>query len=231
MKSKVAEATIRSGGLISILATKRISQWIRSASLTSRTTDPATHSEESAKAAAAAAAAEEELLQRELGEKSTKVKEENVPFSSGKIPYMPQPTLDSIPVEPPVKPINQQKRKSHTTSSVDASCVGVDGSPLWKLGGDGVDEFVEYYKDHKPSPLSEVEFVDTRKPITRATDGTADSVEYGRGADVIGWREEQLDTAEEALQRAVRIWKENAMRGDPDSPQSRALRALLGELN
>ena len=31
----------------------------------------------------------------------------------------------------------------------------------------------EYYRTHKPSPLAEVELADTRKPITRATDGSA----------------------------------------------------------
>ncbi|KAB2616343.1 hypothetical protein D8674_022931 [Pyrus ussuriensis x Pyrus communis] len=131
------------------------------------------------------------------------------------------------------------------------SCVGLDGTPLSidssnerdmqekeKSMRDGdrdrkeerEEDDREYYKHHKASSLSEVEYADTRKPITRATDGTPDSVsESGAGRDVVGWRPEQLDTAEEALRRAARIWKENAIRGDPDAPQSRVLRALRGE--
>ncbi|XP_043710616.1 uncharacterized protein LOC122659580 [Telopea speciosissima] len=230
---------MRSGELVSALVSKQVSQWVRAASSTSRTADPAIHSEDpegiDAEVVGRAVAAEKEEKQRQLEEKSREVKEENAPFSSGKLPYLPsQPKLESTGVKPPLEPIIQQKRRSHATSSQDVSCVGVDGSPALPTGGDdgdGEDELANYYKHHKPSPLSEVEFVDTRKPITRATDGTADSVEYGGEPDVIGWREEQLDTAEEALQRAVRMWRENAMRGDPDSPQSRALRAMLGELN
>ena len=71
--------------------------------------------------------------------------------------------------------------------------------------------------------------VDTRKPITRASDGTADSNNEYFGDEVILWREEQLDTAEEALRRAMEIWKQSAVRGDPDSPHGRVLRALRGE--
>lgn len=92
------------------------------------------------------------------------------------------------------------------------------------------DSDMEYYRRHKASPLSHVKFVDTRKPITRATSGTADSGYYGGVPDTVGWRPEQLDTAEEALLRAARIWKDSAMTGDPDSPQSRVLRALRGEV-
>ncbi|KAI4349710.1 hypothetical protein L6164_010270 [Bauhinia variegata] len=60
----------------------------------------------------------------------------------------------------------------------------------------------DYYKHHKASPLSELEITDSRKPITRATDGT---VESGDGFDEIIWLPEQLDTAEEALKRATEI--------------------------
>ncbi|CAK9145191.1 unnamed protein product [Ilex paraguariensis] len=49
------------------------------------------------------------------------------------------------------------------------------------------------------------------------------------GGGVIRWRPEQLDTAEEALRRAVEIWRQNVMRGDPDSPHGRVLRLLRGE--
>ncbi len=56
--------------------------------------------------------------------------------------------------------------------------------------------------------MSEIKLVDTRKPITRATDGTADADEHeGLASDVIGWRPEQLDTAEEELRRAAEIFR------------------------
>ncbi|XP_059663469.1 uncharacterized protein LOC132309139 [Cornus florida] len=85
----------------------------------------------------------------------------------------------------------------------------------------------EYFKYHKALPLSEIELVDTRKPVTRAMDGFADY--YYRGERVVLWRPEQLDTAEEALMRATQIWKQDEMRGDPDSPHGWVLRALHGE--
>ncbi|KAE8723204.1 GATA transcription factor 16-like isoform X1 [Hibiscus syriacus] len=81
----------------------------------------------------------------------------------------------------------------------------------------------EYFRDHKASPLSEIEVADTRKPITRATD-TKHS-----GGDVIGWKPVQLLTAEETLLRASEIWKENAMRGIPELPHSRRLSEPRGE--
>jgi len=38
-----------------------------------------------------------------------------------------------------------------------------------------------------------------------------------------------METAEETLMRAAEMWRERAMRGDPDAPHSRVLRALRGE--
>ncbi|XP_050365466.1 uncharacterized protein LOC126783993 [Argentina anserina] len=141
----------------------------------------------------------------------------------------------------PLDPAFQQKRSVATidgaNSLEDFSCAGLDGSP-WPKDAEKEqtnrkeeqEDEQEYYKHHKASPLSEIEVADTRKPITRATDGTANARgEYGGGRDVIGWKPEQLDTAEETLLRAARIWKENATRGDPDAPQSRVLRLLLRE--
>lgn len=130
-------------------------------------------------------------------------------------------------------PTFQQKRRQGSKAFEDVTCAGFDGSPLPKDGAkdersrvEKVEDEREYFKHHKASPLSELEFADSRKPITRATDGTADS---GAGRDVIGWLPEQLDTAEEALRRATEIWRQNAMRGDPDAPHSRVLRELRGE--
>lgn len=147
----------------------------------------------------------------------------------------------------PVDPTLQQKRyysNNHAVSSAaptsldDVSCTGIDGSP-WPREGEEKqqsreekqEEEREYYRHHKASPLSEIKVVDTRKPIKRMTDGTADSYtdEYGARSDVVGWLPEQLDTAEEALRRATEIWKQNAMRGIPEAPHSRVLRALRGE--
>ncbi|XP_021805206.1 uncharacterized protein LOC110749406 [Prunus avium] len=156
-------------------------------------------------------------------------------------------TLQPDPSDHPINYTQKRRASQYATAATGlslenfdlekVSCVGLDGTP-WprdkeneehKTDRDREDER-EYYKHHKASPLSEIEFADTRKPITRVMYGTADAVsEYGAGRDVIRWRPEQLDTAEEALSRAARIWKENAMRGDPDAPHSRVLRALRGE--
>ncbi|KAL9332309.1 hypothetical protein ACSQ67_001919 [Phaseolus vulgaris] len=93
----------------------------------------------------------------------------------------------------------------------------------------GKEDDKDYYKHHKASPLSEIEFVDSRKPISRASHKTADSADSGRGVDFIGWRPEQMETAEETLLRAAEMWRQRAMCGDPDAPHSRVLRALRGE--
>ncbi|KAL6896873.1 hypothetical protein ACP4OV_007445 [Aristida adscensionis] len=80
----------------------------------------------------------------------------------------------------------------------------------------------EYYRTHKPSPLAEVEFADTRKPVTRATDGgAADRL----AADLAGTTVE--DTADDSLARAEAMFREAASRGNPAWPHSRALAAML----
>ncbi|KAI4301465.1 hypothetical protein L6164_034743 [Bauhinia variegata] len=158
---------------------------------------------------------------------------EDEPFGCSKSPYETSPKLNSTGVNQRLDPSFQQKRHQGSVSLEDVSCAAMDGSP-WPEDADKgqrdrkgeVENDRDYYKHHKASPLSEIEIADTRKPITRATDGAADS---GVGRDVIGWMPEQLDTAEEALRRATEIWKQNAMRGDPDAPHSRVLRALRGE--
>lgn len=80
----------------------------------------------------------------------------------------------------------------------------------------------EYYRTHKPSPLAEVEFADTRKPITRATDGSATD-RYA--ADVPGRMVE--DTVDDSLARAEAMFREAAARGNPEWPHSRALAEML----
>ncbi|KAG6415238.1 hypothetical protein SASPL_122644 [Salvia splendens] len=158
-------------------------------------------------------------------------KHDNETYTPPKSPTETAPKLESGGVGPMPDPFGQQKRQSW--------CAGIDGSP-WPEE-DGVDRKAqreeqerdnkEYYGHHKASPLSEIEVCDTRKPVTQATDGTAqsESVGYDGNLGERVWRPEQLDTAEEALRRAAEIFRMNAMRGDPDSPHGRVLRQLRGE--
>ncbi|CAL9047222.1 unnamed protein product [Musa banksii] len=142
-------------------------------STTARTADTAVHSEDpqgdDAEEAAKAAAAEENLR------KERKEEDTELPHSlSDKIPpFAPSPKLQSHEVVPPGAPSLQQKRRlSHQPEPVvfaDVSCVGRDGTPLHREQ----QKEEEDYKHHKPSPLAEIEFADTRKPITRATDSGA----------------------------------------------------------
>lgn len=148
-------------------------------------------------------------------------------------PNPSSPKLESIPLNKPVDPVFQQKRHhsaSHKAPIEDVSCAGMDGSP-WPEDKTDMrrqrkaqeEDDKEYFKHHKASPLSEIEVADTRKPITRATDG------YFGDERVISWRPEQIDTAEESLLRAAKMWRESATRGVPDWPHSRRLRELRGE--
>ncbi|KAE9598234.1 hypothetical protein Lal_00003873 [Lupinus albus] len=139
------------------------------------------------------------------------------------------PKIKSKGVNQRLEPNLQQKRNEGTISLENVSCVGLDGTP-WpndkdkehRIGEEQIEDNKDYYEHHKASPLSELEIADTRKPISRATDKTPSE-------DVIGWLPEQLDTAEESLKRATEIWRQNAMRGDPDAPHSRVLRTLRDE--
>ncbi|KHG15239.1 GATA transcription factor 23 -like protein [Gossypium arboreum] len=169
------------------------------------------------------------------GEKELKPCSETDPVKQPKLPYKSSPRLKISPVNHPLEPNVQQRRTATSGAALDdVSCVGMDGTPLPESKEEerGKREETmddkEYFKHHKASPLSEVEVADTRKPITRATDGTASETEHSKG-ERIGWRAEQLETAEETLLRATRIWKENAMRGIPEAPHSRRLRELRGE--
>ncbi|KAG9142811.1 hypothetical protein Leryth_005563 [Lithospermum erythrorhizon] len=154
---------------------------------------------------------------------------ENNPFVPPSPPHSPSPKLESNAINPPIDPINQQRRR--VFSWKDVSCVGVDGTP-WpedemdrrRQIEERVEDDREYYEDHKASPLAEIEVADTRKPVTRATEGG-----YFGGDGVVLFRPEQLDTAEDSLTRARMMFLENATRGDPHSPHGRVLRALRGE--
>uniref|UniRef100_A0ACD5YDJ8 Uncharacterized protein n=1 Tax=Avena sativa TaxID=4498 RepID=A0ACD5YDJ8_AVESA len=80
----------------------------------------------------------------------------------------------------------------------------------------------EYYRTRKPSPLAEVEFADTRKPVTRHTDGGAeDRMENDVPGTMV------RDTADASLARAEAMFREAASRGNPAWPHSRALAAML----
>ncbi|XP_022760018.1 uncharacterized protein LOC111306406 [Durio zibethinus] len=152
-----------------------------------------------------------------------------------KMPHDSSLRLKSSQVNHPLEPIVQQSRTVSTAVLETVCFAGLDGTP-WpeskeKEQSDMKEKAMdnkEYYGHHKASPLSEIKVADTRKPITRATDGTVTEVVQNE-KDGIGWRPEELDTAEEALSRATKIWKENAMRGIPEAPHSRILRELHGE--
>ncbi|CAN4091365.1 unnamed protein product [Withania somnifera] len=208
-----------------------------SSSTGGRTADPVVHSgplegndlEESVKAA-----------ENERRQHNIKPSKDDDAFTPPKSPMGLSQKTESTGVNHPIDPMTQQKRQKSSnatngTSLKDINCAGLDGTP-WpdeeKDKGPRFEDDREYFKHHKPSPLAEMEMADTRKPITQATDAPPDAgiaLYPAPDGGVMVWRPEQLDTAEEALLRAVEIWKWNAMRGDPDSPQGRILRKLRGE--
>lgn len=163
-----------------------------------------------------------------------------------KPPHSSSHKLEHTEVGLPSKPNNHQKRsvtnqsaqpqQSKVLNEYEITCVGLDGSP-WPDDVEGQKaqeaDNKEYFKDHKASPLSEIEFVDTRKPVTQATDHKVDNPEvgsyYGGGVEGTVWWPEQLETAEETMLRANQIWQWNKMRGDPESPHGKVLRALRHE--
>ncbi|KAJ8619473.1 hypothetical protein MRB53_028002 [Persea americana] len=194
--------------------------------------DPAVHSEvpqdEEAEEATKATTAQKPIL-------STKFQTIHFYYPTRNIAHIPSspklenPTIVNIPLDL----CYQQKRQNHnapTRAIEEVDCVGWDGAPTddqqWR---DEEDDYVAYYKEHRPSPISEIIIAETRKPIRKATDGGVEGVEYGAGEELKGWLPEQLDTAEEALLRAERMFWKAKERGDPDSPQSKVLRRLRGE--
>uniref|UniRef100_A0A0E0AP89 Uncharacterized protein n=1 Tax=Oryza glumipatula TaxID=40148 RepID=A0A0E0AP89_9ORYZ len=67
----------------------------------------------------------------------------------------------------------QKRRRSSSSRPADSREEATPGGE--EAAGRKVrEEDREYYRTHKPSPLAELEFADTRKPITRATDGLSD---------------------------------------------------------
>ncbi|KAM7501184.1 hypothetical protein LguiB_000088 [Lonicera macranthoides] len=171
----------------------------------------------------------------DLAQEETEHKQRLVP---PKLPHASSPRLEHTAVNHPVEPTTQQKRRKSSRNVIEeVSCAGLDGSPwpeedkdndMEKQRGEHEEDDKEYFKDHKASPLSMIELADTRKPLQKAMDRTPYSGFADYGERVVVWRPEQIDTAEEALLRAARIWKERAMSGDPDFPPSRVLRELKG---
>ncbi|KAF9607189.1 hypothetical protein IFM89_033396 [Coptis chinensis] len=225
MQSRLAVLRISSS-----LTHKRVPLWIRNSTTTSRTAEPNVHAGDTAGVDAEQAVRHVLALQQQQkkpNEKGTELYQQPTKPTPG----ASSPKIVSSPVVNPLDPTKQQKKHyaAERTAIEDVSCVGVDGFP----SNDDYDRKKqeendrEYYKHHKPSPLSELELADTRKPIRRATDGTVTNKVQGGEGEVIVWREEQLESAEETMLKAMRIWKESEMRGDPTLPHSKVVREIL----
>ncbi|KAG8389538.1 hypothetical protein BUALT_Bualt02G0239700 [Buddleja alternifolia] len=239
MQSRLAATAAKFNRVLLSGGQKRLlPQRLGCATSTGRTADPAVHSVEPEEVDANAGIMDEKRRHLPETESTTKDNESYVPPKS---PLESSPKLESPGVGPRTDPLEQQKRrKSAKAAAIDnVSCAEIDISP-WpdderetkrkEQSEEQIEDDREYFKHHKASPLSEIEFADTRKPITKATDDTAqnDAFGYATGG-VILWRPEQLDTAEDSLHRAAEIFRENAIRGDPDSSHGRVLRQLRGE--
>lgn len=195
-------------------------------------------SEESAKATAGAAE-----------QKATVKQEQQNPMANDPTepiktpPFASSPKLESTTAGPTTSPTFQQKRRLSAEALNEVSCVGADGTPLTGEGEEGPgkkyyweeldedqkrenDDYKEYFEERKASPLSEIEFADTRLPISRATDGEKRDDQWGgegRGYYI-------RDTVDEALARAEAMFNAAREMGDPTMPHSRALRRKLREL-
>ncbi|KAK3126015.1 hypothetical protein QOZ80_7BG0612720 [Eleusine coracana subsp. coracana] len=124
-------------------------------------------------------------------------------------------------------------QKRHSSSSETAAAAGRDAWEAATPGGEESarrkvrEEDREYYRTHKPSPLAELEFADTRKPVTQATDsGAQDRFD----ADVTGAATVE-DTADDSLARAEAMFRDAASRGNPEWPHSRVLAEMLARRN
>ncbi|MQM13282.1 hypothetical protein Taro_046203 [Colocasia esculenta] len=194
--------------------------------------DPAVHAELPQDEDAQSAEAEQQRRVREGGGRESPLVSS---FTKKSSPFAPAPKLESSEVPRPVDPAFQQRRKlpSPELALEDVSCVGWDGKPL--VGGaegeeqeqeqeeERTKDYKEYFDHHKPTPLSELEFADTRRPIRQATDSDVVDDDAGVGEGPRGWREEQKDTVDEALLRAEAMFRAAAERGDPDTTHGRVL--------
>lgn len=190
-----------------------------------KTADPAVHSQAPQEEDAAE---QEHSLQRKYFQSTANEPVKTPPFASST-------KFESTVVGPTANPTFQQKRRwSHAApeppSLYDVSCVGADGSPLdgskaedmqWKSRDEQVDEEREYYEHHKASPLSEIEFADTR------TDGEKrEDIWGGEGRGYL-----IRDTVDDSLRRAEAMFNAARETGDPCLPHSRALMRKIQELN
>ncbi|KAJ1412582.1 hypothetical protein SESBI_20311 [Sesbania bispinosa] len=232
MQSRLVDAARRSSWTLSSATRFTLSRGLCSVTR-SQTADPAIHSGEQEAGTVVHRAPPQGTSTNDNATNNAKFAEtDQIPSKEEypKSPGEPLQKLKSTGVNQRLDPSIQQKRRQGSKAIEEVSCAGFDGSP-WPGDEDinreeQIEDNREYYKHHKASPLSELEFADTRKPVTRYKDRTADA---GRGVDIIGWLPEQLETADETLNRAAEMWRQKAMRGDPDAPHSRVLRALRGE--
>lgn len=187
---------------------------VSSANTTGRTADPAIHAVDPEEVSVTDAIKDEKRRHNWPDQESTaKDAEPYIHTKSG-------PKLESQGVGPLPNPIAPQKRRSSNSSND------------WKKQTEEqVRDNKEYFKHHKASPLSEIEIADTRKPISQATDGggVEDYVTIIDGSKVKLFSEEQQDTVHDSLQRAMDMYRSNAMRGDPESPHGKILRQMRGE--
>ncbi|KAG8079335.1 hypothetical protein GUJ93_ZPchr0007g3468 [Zizania palustris] len=129
-------------------------------------------------------------------------------------PFAPSGKLGSQQLTDPARGsaswFTPKRRFSSGRHSREEETPGGEESTPRKVG----EEDREHYRTHKPSPLAEVEFADTRKPITPVTDaGAAD-----RFADVVPGTMDE-DTVDTSLGRAEPMFREAASRGNPEWPR------------
>ncbi|KAF3436507.1 hypothetical protein FNV43_RR23599 [Rhamnella rubrinervis] len=117
-------------------------------------------------------------------------------------------------MEQPSEPSLGQKR-SHATGFEDVSCVGTDGTP-WQKDDKGEVNRRERRRDGGGGDDKDVSNIRQQRKQR--------NVYYSLTKDVIGWKPEQLETADDTLVRARKIFTDATMRGDPDHPHSRILK-------
>ncbi|KAK1564014.1 hypothetical protein QYE76_018682 [Lolium multiflorum] len=168
-------------------------------------------------------AEEDELLSRFV-EREGEGRWRTLPRRAGRVPpFGPSGKLGSQELADPAagSTFTQKRRRSSAPAGSDPlgdATPGDEEAAARKVR----EEDREYYRTHKPSPLAEVEFADTRKPLTRHTDGGAeDRMEHDVEGTMV------RDTADASLARAEAMFREAASRGNPAWPHSRALAAML----
>ncbi|GER42777.1 histidinol phosphate aminotransferase 1 [Striga asiatica] len=229
MQSRLAIAAARLNRLILSGSQKHhLTQRLGCTTTTGRTADPAEHAVDHDEVYPTEAIEDEK--RRHPKDEAT-VAKDHQPYVPPKSPIASTPKIEHPGIGPQTDPILQQKRRISTNSGDIVCAAGPEApAPADTDRKRQEEDNVEYFKHHKASALSEIEIADTRKPITRATDGTVQNEIVGKeGTGFVVWRPEQLDTAEDSLRRAAEIFRWNAVRGDPDSPHGRVLRELRGE--